>query len=219
MEKAEILGEIQNKIVNFRDLNLHNQSYVKPNMIFRSSSPIPHQSPELIEEFKDLGISSIIDLRSAVEIGYASYNDDFIQAFTYYWVHIDISMPPEILEESGINILPFYKQFCWYTLFHNKNQLKRTFNILSQSENYSIILHCHAGRDRTGIISALVLLLLNAPEANIIQDYLATDIYTQSEDMEYIFQQVYEQGGIEKYLLGCGIEQGMLENIREKLKP
>ena len=219
MEKTEALGKIQDKVENFRDLNLYNQSYVKPNMIFRSATPIPHQSPELLEEFQSLEINSIVDLRSAVEIGHASYNDDFIQTFTYYWVHIDISMPPEILEENGVNILPFYKQFCWYTLFHNKDQIKRFFNILSRPDNYSIVLHCHAGRDRTGIMSALILLLMNAPEANIIQDYLATDIYTQAEDMEYVFQKVYEEGGIEKYLISCGVEQNVLDDLKERLKP
>ncbi|MCE7738104.1 MAG: tyrosine-protein phosphatase, partial [Candidatus Heimdallarchaeota archaeon] len=73
LEKNELLTKIQSKIPNFRDLAIFNQSYIRPNVIYRSASPIEHQSPELLQDFKDLGIGSIIDLRSAVEIGYASY--------------------------------------------------------------------------------------------------------------------------------------------------
>jgi len=219
LEKNELLTKIQSKIPNFRDLAIFNQSYIRPNFIYRSASPIEHQTPELLQDFKDLGIKSIIDLRSAVEIGYASYNDDFVNSFNYYWVHIDISMPPEVLLREGKTELSFYKQFCWYTLYYNKAQIRRIFNILSQEENYSTIIHCFAGRDRTGITSCLILLLLNAPEPNIIQDYLETDEYTLSEDMEYIFDKVEEEGGIKKYLLSCGLQEDTLERMITQLRP
>jgi len=219
LEKDELLVKLQGKIKNFRDLAVFNQSYIKPHVIYRSSSPIEHQSPEILQDFKDLGIQSIIDLRSAVEIGYSSYNDDFVNSFNYYWVHIDISMPPDVLLREGKTELSFYKQFCWYTLYYNKAQVRRIFNILSQTENYSTIIHCHAGRDRTGITSCLILLLLNAPEPNIIQDYLATDEFTLSEDMEYIFDKVEEEGGIMKYLVSCDLQEDTLTRMIEQLRP
>ena len=219
MDKNEALSKIQNKIHNFRDLAIFNQSYIRQNVIYRSSSPIPHQSKELLEEFKDLGINSIIDLRSAVEIGHSSYDDEFLNNFNYYWVHIDISMPHDVLLREGQSEMSFYKQFCWYTLFYNKAQIRRIFNILSRPENYGSIMHCHAGRDRTGVISSLILLLLNAPEPNIIQDYLATDEFTQSEDIEYIVDEVEKAGGIMDYLVSCGLLKETLEGMVEQLRP
>jgi protein tyrosine/serine phosphatase len=219
LESEETIKRIQQIIPNFRDLAEFNQTYIKPGMIFRSSSPISFQSPELLHCMIGLGLKSIVDLRSAVEIGYASYNDDFLNYFNYYWVHIDISMPTEVLVKEGVNTLSFYKQFCWYTLFYNKNQVRRIFNILSRPENYSVVLHCHAGRDRTGIIASLILLMLNAPEPNIIQDYLATDAFTQSDDMEFVFQQIEEVGGIMKYLTSCGLQKNTIEDLIERLKP
>ncbi|NPD90152.1 MAG: hypothetical protein HGN29_15685 [Asgard group archaeon] len=214
-----LLEKIRAKVHNFRDLAEFNQTYIKPDLIYRSSSPIEAQSPELLQDLKELGIGSLVDLRSAVEIGHSSYNDDFINVFNYFWVHIDISMPHEVLIREMQSELSFYQQFCWYTLFYNKPQIRRIFDILSRPENYSIVIHCHAGRDRTGVISSLILLLLNAPEPNIIQDYLATDEYTQSEDIEYIVQQVEEQGGIMEYLKSCELEQETLERLVERLKP
>jgi len=219
LEYNEILSKVQNKVDNFRDLAIFNQSYIRQNVIYRSSSPIPHQSSELLQEFKDLGIKSIIDLRSAIEIGNSSYEDEFLNNFNYYWVHIDISMPHDVLLREGKSELSFYKQFCWYTLHYNKIQIRRVFNIISRSENLGTVIHCHAGRDRTGVISSLVLLLLNAPEPNIIQDYLATDEYTQSEDIEFIFDEVEKTGGIMEYLVSCGLLKETLEGMVEQLRP
>lgn len=219
MDNNQILPNIQNKVKNFRDLAIFNQSYIRQNVIYRSSSPIPHQSPELLQDLKDLGIKSIIDLRSAVEIGYATYDDDFLNDFNYYWVHIDISMPPDVMVKEGKGELSFYKQFCWYTLHYNKAQIRRIFNILSRPENLGTVIHCHAGRDRTGVISSLILLLLNAPEPNIIQDYLATDEFTQSEDIEFIVEEVNKAGGIMAYLVSCGLLKETLEGMVEQLRP
>ena len=219
MDKNEILVKIQDKISNFRDLAIFNQSYIKQNVIYRSSSPIPYQTPELLQEFKDLGIKSIIDLRSAVEIGHSSYEDEFLNNFNYYWVHIDISMPHDIMDKENKNELSFYKQFCWYTLFYNKKQIRRIFNILSHPENLATVIHCHAGRDRTGVISSLILLLLNAPETNIIQDYLATDEFTQSEDIEFIVEEIEKVGGIMEYLVSCGLLKETMEGLIEQLRP
>ncbi len=219
MDHKLLVDKIRAKVHNFRDLAEFNQTYIKPGMIYRSSSPIEAQSPELLQDMKELGIGSLVDLRSAVEIGYASYDDEFLNVFSYYWVHIDISMPHEVMIREMKSEMTFYQQFCWYTLFYNKQQIRRIFNILSRPENYSVVIHCHAGRDRTGVISSLILLLLNAPEPNIIQDYLATDEYTQSEDIEYIVRQVEEQGGIMEYLKSCELEQETLERLVERLMP
>ncbi|MDZ4907294.1 hypothetical protein GNF64_16560 [Clostridium perfringens] len=40
-----------------------------------------------------------------------------------------------------------------------------------------IVQHCTAGKDRTGIGSALVLLALGVPEETVIEDYLLTNVY------------------------------------------
>ena len=217
--KDDLLKKIQSQIGNFRDLADFNQSYIRHHVIYRSSSPISHQSPETLKDFQDIGIKSIIDLRSAIEIGHSSYEDDFLNEISYFWVHVDISMPHEILLREGVSELSFYKQFVWYTIYYNKGQIRRIFNILSRPENYGSIIHCHAGRDRTGIVSSLILLLLNAPEVNIIQDYLATDEFTLSEDIEFVVELVEKEGGIMNYLVSCGLEEETLTRMVEQLRP
>ena len=212
------LSKLKNMISNFRDIAEFNRGYVKKGMIYRSSSPIEYQSNSLKQLFRDVGIRSIIDLRSAVEIKMESYTDEFIRDFNYYWVHVDISMPPEVFLDEGVEHLPLYKQFCWYVLNYNKNQIRKIFDILSRPSNYSVIIHCFAGRDRTGILSALILMLLGAPEEGIIKDYLASDTFTEVEDIQYVIDFVKSKGGIREYLNRCGISLSVQGRVKSLLK-
>ena len=42
-----------------------------------------------------------------------------------------------------------------------------------------VLVHCHAGKDRTGLILGLVLALIGVPETIIAEDYAASDTYLQ----------------------------------------
>ncbi|MHA1303368.1 MAG: tyrosine-protein phosphatase [Candidatus Heimdallarchaeaceae archaeon] len=217
--KPPALMKIAARIRNFRDLSSYSEGYMKKGMIYRSSSLIAHQGDSLVSNLKLLDINSIIDLRTEVEILRESYKDWFLHKLHLYWVHLDISMPDKILEENGKADLSFYKQFIWYILYFNKYELQRIFNILSSKDNYSTIIHCHEGRDRTGIISALILFLLNVPEENIIQDYLASDPHTKSSDIEYLITLIEAEGGIENYLAKIGVEKKIQTRIKKILRP
>lgn len=56
---------------------------------------------------------------------------------------------------------------------HAKQAFATTFKILLQNE--PTLFHCSAGKDRTGMTAALVLLALEVPEETIIADYLLTN--------------------------------------------
>ncbi len=48
------------------------------------------------------------------------------------------------------------------------------FRALLTAEGRGILIHCHAGKDRTGIGAALILLALGVPEERIVEDYMLT---------------------------------------------
>jgi len=211
--------KISSQVRNFRDLSKYCEGYIKPRFIFRSSSLIPYQNDSLYNNLKLLDVNSIIDLRSEIEYLRASYNDWFLRDIHLYWVHLDISMPDEVLEKHNLTSLPFYKQFIWYILHYNQKELRRIFSVLANKKNYSIVIHCHEGRDRTGIIAALILLLLDVPEENIIQDYLASDMKTQYSDLEFLLAQITNFGGIREYLKSIYVTEEMQSQIRKILAP
>ena len=50
------------------------------------------------------------------------------------------------------------------------------FALLLQDDT-PLVLHCTAGKDRTGVAAALILLALGVPRAVVLQDYLLTNLH------------------------------------------
>jgi protein-tyrosine phosphatase len=57
-------------------------------------------------------------------------------------------------------------------------QLGAVFRRLAREDGLPAVLHCTAGKDRTGVSSALLLLLLGVPRELVIEDYALTSLYT-----------------------------------------
>ncbi len=43
-----------------------------------------------------------------------------------------------------------------------------------------VLIHCTAGKDRTGVLVALLLLLLDVPGEHVVEDYLHSDIFARN---------------------------------------
>ena len=109
------------------------------------------------------------------------------------------------------------------------------------------VFHCHVGKDRTGVMAALLLEALGVDRATVLDDYELTSRYRMKQDDEVSYQRLVEggmapeaaagiftaprwameealtvldadYGGIEAYLLGpAGLEVSQLEALRTLL--
>ncbi|UKS23877.1 tyrosine-protein phosphatase [Paenibacillus sp. HWE-109] len=52
---------------------------------------------------------------------------------------------------------------------------KRLMELIQHSDNLGLLHHCTAGKDRTGVGAALILLALGVPEETVMEDYLLTN--------------------------------------------
>jgi protein-tyrosine phosphatase len=59
-----------------------------------------------------------------------------------------------------------------------RQQFAAMLERLADPRQLPIVLHCTAGKDRTGWASAVVLSILGVPRETIFEDYLATNLYT-----------------------------------------
>ena len=68
------------------------------------------------------------------------------------------------------------------------NVVKILKYILTMSkEKFSVVFHCTAGKDRTGVIAALLLSFLGVERGTVIQDYLLTNKHVQFKaNMAYL---------------------------------
>ncbi len=63
---------------------------------------------------------------------------------------------------------------------HYSKEWAAMFQRLVREESLPTVVHCTAGKDRTGYASALVLFALGVSEETIFEDYLSTNYYQQN---------------------------------------
>lgn len=113
-------------------------------------------------------------------------------------------------------------------LLENREVIARLFNdVLSEKDNYPMIMHCSIGTDRTGLICYLLLGALGCDDDAILKDYLFSNFGLINADrnlrsLEISFTNslsFYEGNSISErsinYLLDIGVELNSLNMIRQ----
>jgi protein-tyrosine phosphatase len=67
------------------------------------------------------------------------------------------------------------------------HRYRTLFERIAEPENLPAVIHCTAGKDRTGLAAALILLSLGVPRETVFADYLATNDYVHDETERRLF--------------------------------
>jgi|TARA_B100002019_G_scaffold225008_1_gene197979 protein tyrosine/serine phosphatase len=167
---------------NFRDIGGYlNQDgrRVKKGLYFRAGRQDRMTNKDLAQ-LSDLNISTQIDLRKKEEVldqGRGPLEDMGAK-------YINISVIPEggseklnkLVGDTGIS----GKRYLGYLEFGPTSWL-RLFGILADEENLPVLLHCTAGKDRTGVSTAFLLSVLGVSRDIIEADYLLTNLDTERQ--------------------------------------
>ncbi|MDR1905385.1 MAG: tyrosine-protein phosphatase [Clostridiales bacterium] len=166
------------KIINFRELGgiPVDGGRVKAGVFFRSAE-LDFATERDIEELNGLGIRTVLDFRDDSE----KINPDVYDKIKadYYNVPvraenakiIKLRQRPDLktfMSLSGKDACEIYGELP----FNNPSYVK-LFELLREGKT-PILFHCTAGKDRTGIAAALILLLLGAKKDDIVRDYIVT---------------------------------------------
>ncbi len=204
----------RDKLWNFRDI-AQNVSGIKKQKIFRSAMLAIYSDEEIIEVCQKNNIETIIDLRATKELKEATYSDRILEEINHVHIPFDPwNQPQEFINSkhhTGTNVEIAYKFF----IYGCKNQIKKIFNILASTKNATLV-HCVAGKDRTGIIVSLLQLLVGISQEDIYIDYLASEANTHKDKINIVFKCVEQAGGIDKYLMSCGISTATIDLLKKK---
>jgi protein-tyrosine phosphatase len=163
---------------NFRDMGGYRTvdgRHVKWGVLYRSGS-MTRLTIADFQKLQSLRIRTIVDLRDSGERTREPLNRpaQFTPAvFTkdYALDHSDISKAfssPNVTVEQARQL---FDHFYSALPFSFADQYRQLFAQLL-AHNTPLIVNCSAGKDRTGVASALILTALGVPRATVIQDYL-----------------------------------------------
>ena len=201
---------------NFRDASKFNPK-IKKGIIYRTSALCLLEKDyknEIKEHLVNKNISTIIDLRAEREIDEINYKADYNNV-DFKWAPFDPwnqSIEFQNTYNYGSNAEIAYRFF----MNECKPSIKKVMQEIVNS-NKAVAIHCHAGKDRTGVVFTLLHLLSSADDKSIINDYMASEMDTNINLLNIILDEVKEYDGIVGYLKVCGLSIIEIERLKDKI--
>lgn len=153
---------------NFRDLGGLPRKHggrIRPGRVFRSDTPQMLTSTDTEVLVGDCGIRTVVDLRLASEISEEGRGP----LGACHQVHY-INSPLEMASTEGIppgQILDHLYARCLAS-----PSLPQAIEAIAEQVDHPILFHCAAGKDRTGVVAAMLLALLGVEPDAIVADYM-----------------------------------------------
>ena len=118
----------------------------------------------------EYGLKTVIDLRTSQEI--LQEPNPFAHHENVKYVHI--SLFETIMQNQNANTMSSLESIYIAALDHCQPAIRGVLETLATSPSVTLF-HCTAGKDRTGIVSALLLANAGVSSEVIIQDYCLTE--------------------------------------------
>lgn len=159
-------------LANLRDLGglpTESGELTRERRLLRSDSP--HDLTETgLRALLDLGVSTVVDLRTVSEqeklpsplLGVADVRQHHAPIF-----NDDDDFPKHLATASEV--------YGWW-LRERGNGIATALTAIADADLAPILVHCHAGKDRTGVIVALVLRLAGVTVDAIADDYALSGV-------------------------------------------
>jgi protein-tyrosine phosphatase len=164
--------------VNFRDLGGYETAdgrFVQWRKLFRSDSLDSLTATDL-DAIQPLGLNTVIDLRSTPEI---ERNGRFpLETVPVAWHHLSVvdttwegdNTLPKDLGATEFLVAAYDKM-----LTEGAARFAKAFALLADADALPAVFHCAAGKDRTGLLAALVLGAIGVNNDAIISDFALTE--------------------------------------------
>ena len=173
-------------IWNLRDVSDIDPNRINSRILLRSSSLHAYTRDHLLDEsFARSKIRSVIDIRTVREV--EMQREQKLEGFNHY--HIPIGVKRN--KGDAARVAGYIGSYQSYPKIFKK-EIAEIFRLLLSTK--PILVHCHVGTDRTGIVVAILYKMLGIPDAIITRDYLSSRYTTKVERIEKTLKVIHEIG-------------------------
>lgn len=189
----------------------------------------------------DYSVRTVIDLRSPQEISRSG--NPFIDRPEILFRNTPlIAIDPDNRDDSTMNFMVQNKLGHLYILMleHSQEALLDVFRTIIKRPDGAIMFHCAHGKDRTGLIAALLYLLAGVRRQDIIRNYaesyehirpLVDPLFesmpanthhmyrSDAENMRLLLDHIdrFYEGSADIYLQTLGLSEQEIESIRSRM--
>jgi len=164
-------------VFNFRDIGGYAGLDGRPvrwRRVFRSDSP--HRLPAT--RFPELGVRTVIDLRRPYEVARDGRVAEF-PGLAYRHIHPEHPewRVSDYDETAGLErfIADRYRELAEVGMVGIGTALK----VIADPSAGPVVVHCVAGKDRTGVVCALTLSLLGVSDDDVAEDYALSTVASE----------------------------------------
>lgn len=235
-------------LTNARELGGWNTPYgiTKYGVFLRTEVPYNITAQD-IEFLRNYGVTMDIDLRGTSELG--NMPDSLREEDWIEYVHLPM-FDEQASRSGGVGKMKMTmtENFSWGRQYvsmteNHKDWVVSVLETLARANGVAMY-HCATGKDRTGIISAMLLGICDAAEEDILADYCVSEVYlewiyarlrkmmnlpeggaeiepffkTAPVNMRTLLLHWQEQyGGVKGFLKDCGVSEDCVEILRHRL--
>jgi protein-tyrosine phosphatase len=170
-------GEPSRKLVfegcfNFRDLGGYPTAdgrRTRWRRLFRADG-LSRLTENDLSALAGLGVVTVIDLRTDLEADTQGRFPDGVEGVHYHHLPLTDTLPGEE-ETPDWDRAAFVSERYLAMLSEGMATVASAVGLLADPERQPAVFHCSVGKDRTGVLSALVLGFLGVPDEIIVEDY------------------------------------------------
>ena len=207
------------------------------------SDALDHLSDTAVTELSSYPVGAVIDLRSEDE---AENHPDRILSdprFTYYNIPLLRINADDINTGIIVDTIKTSLGHLYVWMFENsKPYFAEVFRTILKEQGKTVLFHCAHGKDRTGLIAAVIYLLCGVERKKVIENYAVSYDYVKdlvapliaatapnvhhiyksdASNMEMLLDHLDEKyhGDIRNFLASCELSSGEIEELRKILLP
>ena len=173
-------------VFNFRDLGGYETAdgrTVQWRRIFRADG-LGRLTDEDLDVLRPLGLRTVVDLRTARELDHRGRFpvESYPVAFHHLSV-LDTTWDRDAAHRENLPATEFLHRAYRRMLVDGGSRFAAAFDVLAAPDALPAVFHCAAGKDRTGLLAALLLGALGVGHDDVVSDYVLTQ-----ETMERIIE-------------------------------
>jgi protein-tyrosine phosphatase len=162
---------------NFRDLGGYPTSdgrAVRWSLLYRSDSLAKLAGADW-DRFRKLGVRTVIDLRYPWEIDAGGRVPEY-DGLRYHNLSIEHRPYDQAALGHDVDTARYLAERYAEVAEDGAGELRRALEVIAASLDHPIVMHCSKGKDRTGLLAALVLALVGVAEDDIVADFALTEL-------------------------------------------
>jgi protein-tyrosine phosphatase len=164
---------------NFRDVGGYaaaDGQVVRRGRLYRSDSLAKLRGKDW-ERFLAFGVRSVIDLRHRHEID-ACGRVPASDGLRYHHFSVEHRPYDQAGLSAAVEPARFLADRYGELTTDGVAELRQALQVIATDDSAPLVIHCASGKDRTGVLTALVLALLGVADDDIIADYALTGLAT-----------------------------------------